>query len=149
MGGYRQQRYDSVIGISSDSNRSHMPSVNTNFARRTSNYDQAGSVDSGISTASNDSKLSNDSGYSSTGLYDTLKDTPNTHQNYTAQRSLPTPTMHNPYDRQPTNSYGHMETPAKSENMWQMGNASAGHAHPHYMAPQTVQHQQWASTGTS
>ena len=149
MGGYRPQRYNSAIGISSDSNRSQMPSVNTNFTRRTPNYDQAGSVDSGISTESHDSKLSNDSGYSSTGFYDTLKDTPNTHQNYTAQRSLPTPTMQNPYDRQPTNSYGHMEPPVKSENLWQMGNASAGHAHPHYMTPQTVQHQQWASTGTS
>ena len=149
IGGYRQQSYNSVIGIGSDSTRSQMPSVNTNLARRTSNYDQSGSVDSGISgisAGSTDSKLSNDSGYSSAGFYAPLKDPTSSHQSYTAQRSLPTPTMQNPYDRHPTNSYGQVETPAKSE-MWQMGNASVGHGH--YMTPQTVQHQQWASTGTS
>jgi hypothetical protein len=147
MGGYRQQRYNSVIGISSDSSRSQIPSASTHFARRPSNYDQSGSVDSGISIGSNDSKLTNDSGYSSAGFYGTLKDSPNGYHNYTAQRSLPTPTMQTPYDRHPISSYGHMDTPAKSENMWSMGNASAGHAH--YMIPQPVSHQQWASTGTS
>ena len=150
MGGYRQQRYNSVIGINSDSNRSQMPSVNTNFTRRPSSYDQSGSVDSGISgisAGSNDSKLTNDSGHSSTVFYGTLKDAPNTQHNYTTQRSLPTPTIQNPYDRRPTDSYGHMEAPVKSENLWSVGNASTGHGH--YMTPQTVPHQQWASTGTS
>ena len=150
MSGYRQQRYNSVIGISSESSRSQMPAVSNNFARRPSNYDQSGSVDSGISgmsAGSNDSKLTNDSGYASTGYYSALKESPNGQQNYTSQRSLPTPTMQNPYDRHPANSYGHMDTPVKSEGMWSMGNTSAGHAH--YMTSQAVPHQQWASTGTS
>ena len=147
MGSYRPQRYNSVIGITSDSNRSQMPAVNTNFTRRPSNYEQSGSVDSGISgisTSSNDSKLTTDSGYSTASLYGPPRESPNSQHNYTAQRSLPTPTLQTPYDKQVINSYGHIE---KSESMWSMGNASAGHAH--YMAPQTVPHQQWASTGTS
>jgi hypothetical protein len=148
MGGYRQQRFNSVIGVSSD--RAQMPSVTTDFSRRSSNFEQGGSVDSGISgisAGSNDSKLTHDSGYSVHGFYGTLKDTANTHHNYAAQRSLPTPTLQTAYDRHPTNSYGHMDTPATKDNMWPVGNASAGHGH--YMAPHVVPHQQWASTGTS
>ena len=146
LGGYRQQRYNSVIGIGSDAARAQVPSVTTNFARRSSNFGQGSSVDSGISgmsAGSADSKLTNDSGYSSQGFYGNLRDTTNTQHNYTTQRSLPTPTLQTPYDRPTTHHYSPMENAGSKENIWPMGNASVGHAH--YMAPQ----QQWTSTGTS
>jgi hypothetical protein len=148
MGGYRQQRYNTVIGISSD--RAQMPSVSSDFSRRSSNFEHGGSIDSGISgisDASNDSKLTTDSGYSSHGFYGALKDTANTHHNYAAQRSLPTPTLQTPYDRHPTTTFTHMDIPVTKENMWPIGNASTGHGH--YISSHPVTHQQWASTGTS
>ena len=144
LGGYRQQRYNSVIGISSDPSRSQIPALTTNFTRRQSNFEQGGSVDSGISgvsSASTDSKLSNDSGYASQGFFG-LRENPNSAQNFSLQKSLPTPTQQNgSYDR-PALTYSGVESPGLKENMWPMGNSSAGHGH--YMAPQ-----QWASTGTS
>jgi hypothetical protein len=149
-GGYKPPRYNPLVSINSDSNRSQIPLAITNFARRTSNYGSSGSIDSGASVnsaGSNDSKYTNDSGYSSAAFDGTLKDSPNGQHNYTAQRSLPTPTMHNPYERHATNSYGHLDNPAKPEHMWSMGNTSAGHAH--YLTPQTIPHPQWASTGIS
>ncbi|KAH8799019.1 Gti1/Pac2 family protein [Hyaloscypha sp. PMI_1271] len=146
LGGYRQQRYSSIIGIGSDTARSQMPSVTTNFARRTSNSEHAGSMDSGISgvsSSSSDSKLTNDSGYSSQGFYGGLRDTGNSSHNYTHHRSLPTPTHQSTYDRASVPSYSAPYSSNIKENMWPIGNASAGHGH--YMTSQ----QQWASTGTS
>lgn len=134
LGGYRQQRYNSVIGIGSEASRTHIPPVSTNFARRPSNFEQGSSIDSGLSgmsSSSSDSKLTTDSGYSSQGYYGGLQDSTNSH------RSLPTPTQH------PTQSYPTVENTNMKENMWSIGNASAGHGH--YIAPQ----QQWASSGTS
>jgi hypothetical protein len=146
LGGYRQQRYNSVIGLNSDTARSQMPSVATNFARRPSNFEQTSSLDSGISgvsSTSSDSKLTNDSGYASQGFYGGIRDTSSNTHNYTHHRSLPTPTHQPTYDRAPVSSYSALDNPNFKENMWPIGNASAGHGH--YM---TSQHQ-WASTGTS
>lgn len=146
LGGYRQQRYHSVIGISADTARSHMPPVTTNFARRPSNFEQASSMDSGlsgVSSSSSDSKLTNDSGYSSQGFYGGLRDTSNNSHSYTHHRSPPTPTHQPTYDRAPTPSYSALDNSNIKENMWPIGNASTGHAH--YMSS----HQQWASTGSS
>ncbi|RKF82627.1 Global transcription regulator sge1 [Golovinomyces cichoracearum] len=141
LAGYRQQRFSSVSGISSESSRSHMPSVLSNFARRPSNYEQASSIDSGISSASSDSKLTNDSGYSSQGLLNGIREV--THkQNLMPQRSLPTPTQTN-YDRNSVQVYHPIDNPNLKENMWSMGNVSAGHRH-YISTPQ-----QWASTSTS
>ncbi|KAK0100101.1 hypothetical protein ONS95_013087 [Cadophora gregata] len=148
-GAYRTQRYNSVIGIGSDPSRAQVPPVTTNFARRSSNYDQGGSVDSGLSgmsSSSSDSKLTNDSGYSSQGFYGGGMRDSNPSHSYSA-RSLPTPTHQTTFERVPSQSYSGPETP-KSENMWLGhpglgGNSSVGHGH--YIAPQ----QQWASTGTS
>jgi hypothetical protein len=144
LGGYRQQRYNSVIGISSDPSRSQIPALTTNFARRPSSFEQGGSVDSGISgvsSASTDSKISNDSGYTSQGFFG-LRENSNSTQNFSLPKSLPTPAQQNgAYDR-PAHTYSGVESPGLKENMWPMGNSSAGHGH--YMAPQ-----QWASTGTS
>lgn len=150
MGRYRQQRYNSVVGVSSHSPQSQIPSANNSFARRPSNHDSSNSVVSAfscISSGSHESKLSNDSGYSSTEFYGALKESPNIPQNYPTQRSLHTTAMQESFDRLPPSPYGHIETPVKSENMWPMGLASAGHGH--YMTPEAVQHQPWASTGTS
>jgi hypothetical protein len=146
LGGYRQQRYHSAVSTGSDAAGAQMPSVNTNFARRSSNFGPASSVDSGISgmsAGSGDSKLTTDSGYSSQGFYGNFRDTTNTQHSYTIQRSLPTPTLQAANDRPNTHHYPPMENASSKENIWPMGNASAGHAH--YMATQ----QQWASTGTS
>lgn len=148
LGGYRQQRYNSVIGIGSEASRTHIPPVTTNFARRPSNFEQGTSIDSGLSgmsSSSSESKLTTDSGYSSQGYYSAggLRDTTNT-QSYSTQRSLPTPTHQGGYDRAPTQSYSAVENSNNmKENMWSMGNTSSGHGH--YIAPQ----QQWASAGTS
>jgi hypothetical protein len=144
--GYRQQRYHSVIGISSDTTRSQMPSVTTNFAQRPSNFRQSSSMDSGlsgVSSSSSDSKVTNDSGYSSQGFYSSLRDTSNNSHNYANNRSLPTPTHQPTYNRAPAQSYSALDNSNIKENMWPIGNASAGHGH--YM----TSHQQWASTGTS
>lgn len=147
LGGYRQQRYNSVIGIGSEASRTHIPPVTTNFARRPSNFEQSSSIDSGLSgmsSSSSDSKLTTDSGYSSQGFYGGgLRDN-NHSQNYTTHRALPTPTQQSGYDRPPTQPYSVVDGATNmKENMWSMGNASAGHGH--YIAPQ----QQWASAGTS
>ncbi|KAJ5033510.1 uncharacterized protein L3040_008625 [Drepanopeziza brunnea f. sp. 'multigermtubi'] len=146
-GGYRPQRYNSVIGIGSETTRTQVPPVTTNFARRASNYEPGGPTDpglSGISSASSDSKLTTDSGYSSQGFYGGMRETTTTPHSYTGHRSLPTPTHQTTFERMPSQSYSStpVESPGlKQENMWSMGNSSAGHAH--YIAPQ------WASTGTS
>jgi hypothetical protein len=143
LGGYRQQRYNSVIGIGSRSTRTQMPPVTTNFARRSSTFDQGSSIDSGlsgISSSSPDSKLTNDSGCSSQGFFGTLRDTTNS---FSTHRSLPTPTQQIGSDRVPAHSYSRVDGSNVKENVWPMGNASSGHGH--YMAAQ----QQWASTGSS
>jgi hypothetical protein len=143
LGGYRQQRYNSVIGIGSESTRTQMPLVTTNFARRSSTIDQGNPIDSGlsgISSSSSDSKLTNDSGYSSQGFFGTLRDTTNS---FSTHRSLPTPTQQIGFDRAPTHVYSTVDSSNVKENVWPMGNASSGHGH--YMAAQ----QQWASTGSS
>jgi hypothetical protein len=142
IGGYRQQRYNSVIGIGTDGTRSQMPPVTTSFARRPSNY-EGSSIDSGLSgmsTSSSDSKLTSDSGYSSQGFYGGIRDAPNSSHSYATHRSLPTPTQQT-YDRAPQ-SYSAVDNSGMKENMWTMGNGSAGHGHG-YLAPQ------WASTGSS
>jgi Gti1/Pac2 family transcription factor len=147
LGGYKQQqRYNSVIGISSDPSRSQIPPVTNHFARRASNFEQSSSVDSGlsgISSTSVDSKITNDSGYSSQGYYGNLRDATNTPHSYGGQRSLPTPGQQAVYDRPSGHSYPPSGNPDIKENMWPMGNASTGHGH--YIASQ----QPWASTGTS
>ncbi|KAN0103033.1 Gti1/Pac2 family domain containing protein [Hyaloscypha variabilis] len=148
LGGYRQQRYNSVIGIGSDATRSQIPPLITNFARHPSNFEQPSSMDSGISgisSSSLDSKLTNDSGYSSQGFYGGLRDSSNTSHNYTAHhRSLPTPTHRPTYERVSVPSYSTLGSSNIKENIWPIGNTSTGHGH--YM---TSQQQQWASTGTS
>jgi hypothetical protein len=148
LGGYRQQRYNSVIGIGSDATRLQIPPVITNFARRPSNFEQPSSIDSGISgisSSSLDSKLTNDSGYSSQGFYGGLRDSSNTSHNYMAHhRSLPTPTHQPTYERVSVPSYSTLDSSNLKENIWPIGNTSTGHGH--YM---TSQQQQWASTGTS
>jgi hypothetical protein len=146
LGGYRQQRYNSVISISSDTTRSQMPPVTNNFARRPSNFEKVNSMDSGVSgvsSSSSDSKLTNDSGYSSQGFYGGLTDNTNNSHNYTHYRSLLTPTHQPTYGRAPTQSYSALDSSNIKENIWPVGNASAGHGH--YMAS----HQRWASAGTS
>jgi len=148
LGGYRQQRYNSMIGINSDSSRSQtqMPSTTTNIARRHSNFEQASSMDSGlsgVSSSSSDSKLTDDSGYSSQGFYSGLRDSSNTSHIYTHHRSLPTPTHQPTYDRAPAQSYSALDSSNIKENVWPIGNASAGHGHC------MASHQQWASAGTS
>ncbi|RDW70201.1 hypothetical protein BP5796_08598 [Coleophoma crateriformis] len=144
-GPFRAQRFNSVIGISSDSSRAPMPAVSTNYPRRSSTaFEQSSSMDSaisGISSASVDSKMSNDSGYMSQGFYGgSLRDTNSTPQTFTPQRSLPTPTQQT-FDRH-SQGYPHLDSASK-EHVWPMGNASAGHGH--YLTHQ----QPWASTGTS
>lgn len=64
MEGYRQH-YDCVIDITSNSNPSQMPSVNTILSHRTWNFEKGGLVDCGISRSagSYDSKFTNYSGY--------------------------------------------------------------------------------------
>ncbi|CAL3965966.1 hypothetical protein PZA11_002772 [Diplocarpon coronariae] len=143
VGGYRPQRYNSVIGIGSEA-RAQVPPVTTTFARRPSNYEQGGSADSGlsgISATSSDSKLTSDSGYASQGFYSGMRDSATTPHSYTGHRSLPTPTHQTTFDRIPPQTYTPVESPSLKQEMWSMGNSSSGHAH--YMAPQ------WASTGTS
>jgi hypothetical protein len=49
VGGHLQQRYNSTIAISSDSSGARMLLVSTSFPHRPSNFEQGGSVDSGIS----------------------------------------------------------------------------------------------------
>lgn len=146
LGGCRQQRYNSVIGIVSDTARSQVPSATPNFARRPSNFEQGSSMDSGISgvsASSSDSKSTNDSGYSSQAFYGGLRDTSNNSHNYSHHRALSTPTHQPTYDRAPVPPYSALDSSAIKENMWPIGNASTGHGH--YMTSQ----QQWASTGTS
>jgi len=146
LGGYRQQRYDSVISIAPDTTRSQMPPVTSNSARRPSNFEQASSMDSGLSgvtSSSLDSKLTNASGYTPQGSYSGLRGKNNNSHNSTHPRSLPTPTHQPTYDRAPAQSYSALDSSNTKENMWPIGNASAGHGH--YMAS----HQQWASAGTS
>lgn len=148
FGGYRQQRYNSVIGISSDSNRSHIPAITTNIPRRASTFEHssADSGISGVSSASTDSKLSSDSGYASQGFYG-IRENAHTPNNYTFPKSLPTPTQHSAYERPPPHAFSPVENTGLKENMWPMGNSSAGHGHGHghghYMALQ------WASTSSS
>ncbi|CAD6502200.1 BgTH12-02439 [Blumeria graminis f. sp. triticale] len=137
LGGYRQQRYNSVSSVPSDLTRGHMPAAAASFARRSSNYEQASSIDSGISTSSSDSKLTNDSGYSSQGYFSGLRE-----PSYAPQRSLPTPTQAS-YDRAPAPIYHAVDGSTLKDTMWSMGNVSAGHGH--FMNTP----QQWASTGTS
>ncbi|CAG8981614.1 hypothetical protein HYALB_00009493 [Hymenoscyphus albidus] len=147
MGAYRP-RYNSVVpGMNSESSRDQITPVSTQFQRRSSIYDQTSSTDSGlsgISTTSADSKVSNDSGYASQGFYGSYREGGHAPQNFPLQpaRSLPTPHQHPSFDR-PAHAYSGVESPSLKENIWPMGNASAGHGH--YMAPQ----QQWASTGSS
>jgi hypothetical protein len=132
LGGYRQQRYNSVIGISSDAGRSQMPSVTTNFIRRPPNFEQASSMDSGISglsSLSSDSKLTNDSGYSSQAFYIDLRDTSNNSHGYTHHRALPSPAHQSIYDRVPFSSYSALDGSNIKEIMRQIGNTSTGHGH--------------------
>lgn len=136
LGGYRQQRYNSVSGVPSDLTRGHMPAAAASYARRSSNYEQASSIDSGISTSSTDSKLTNDSGYSSQGYFGLRE------ASYAPQRSLPTPTQVS-YDRAPAPIYHTVDGSALKDTMWSMGSVGAGHGH--FMNTP----QQWASTGTS
>ncbi|KAE8447362.1 hypothetical protein EG329_010776 [Mollisiaceae sp. DMI_Dod_QoI] len=145
LGGYRQQRYNSIIGIVNESGRAHIPLVTTNFERRPSNFEQGSSVESGLSgmsSSSSDSKFTTDSGCSSQGFYDGPRITTNS-QNYTTNRSLPTPIQQTVYERPSTQSYSAIDNAGMKENVWPVGNASAGHGH--YIAPQ----HQWASTGIS
>lgn len=148
VGGYRPQRYNSVIGIGTEAPRAPMPPVNTSFAaRRASNYEPGSATDpalSGLSSASSDSKLTTDSGYSSQGFYAGMREAASSPPNYSGHRSLPTPSHQTTFERVPVPAYssGAVDSPGlKPDNLWSMGNSSAGHAH--YMAPQ------WASTGTS
>ena len=132
LGGYRQQRYNSVTGVGSDTGRSQMPSVTTNFIRRPSNFEQAISMDSGISrvsSLSSDLKLTNDSGYSSQAFYVDLRDTSNNSHNYTHHRALPSPAHQSIYDRVPVSSYSALDRSNIKENMRQFGNTSTGHGH--------------------
>ncbi|TVY33766.1 Global transcription regulator [Lachnellula subtilissima] len=140
FGGYRQQRYNTVLGTSSDANRSQIPAISTNFPRRPSNFDQR-SVDSGvsvISSSSTDSKLSNDSGYASQGYYGNRENAANTTNIYALPKSLPIAPQHAAYDR-PAHVFSDIDHAGLKENIGPMGNSSAGHGH--YMASQ-----QWAST---
>lgn len=134
-GGYR--RYSSVVGGGSDTSSSHMASVSSSFSRRSSMFEPGTSIDSGIST------VSNDSGYSSQGFYGGIQDTSNISSHYAIQRSLPTPNTQPAYERLASQAYATMDNVDQKENSWAMGNSSAGHGH--YIVPQ----QQWASTGTS
>jgi hypothetical protein len=143
LSGYRQQRYNSVIGIGSESTRTQMPLVTTNFARRSSTLDQGSSIESGlsgISSSSSGSKLTNDSGYSSQGFFGTLRDMTSS---FSTHRALPMLTQQIGFERAPTHVYSTVDSSNVKENVWPMGNASSGHGH--YMAAQ----QQWASTGSS
>ncbi|TVY49890.1 Global transcription regulator [Lachnellula occidentalis] len=142
-GGYRQQRYTTMIGTSSDTNRNQIPAISTNFPRRSSNFDH-GSVDSGVSVnscASADSKLSNDSGYSSQGYYGSRENAANTTNIYALPKSLPIAPQHAAYNR-PAHIFSGIDNAGYKENIGPMGNSSAGHGH--YTASQ-----QWASTGAS
>lgn len=140
LAGYRQQRYNSVTGVPSDTTRSHMPSVTSNFARRPSNYEQASTLESGISSNSTDSKISNESACAPQGMFNGLRDSSQNHsQNYIPQRSLPTPTQPT-YERNPSQVYHPVDNPVLKDTIWSMGNVNNGHGH--YMsAPQ-----QWAKT---
>lgn len=123
LGSYRQQRYSSVIGIGTNTVRSQMLPVTTNFARRPSSFQQATSMNSGfsgISSSFSDLKLTTDSGYSSQCFYSGLKDTCHTAHNYTRHGSLPMPAHKPSYDR-------------------------VNAEHGHYLAS----HEQWASTSAS
>ena len=146
-------RYHSTVGLGADAPREQIPSsIATQFARRASVYGEPNSGDSGLSglsIASTESKLSNDSGYASQGFYNnSFRETSHIPQQYTIQpdRSLPSPNHQPSYERpqyeRPHHSYGGVDGSSLKENMWSVGNASAGHGH--YIAP----HQQWA-TGTS
>jgi hypothetical protein len=144
-GGYGRQRYNSIVGMGSDSSRSQVPpAVTTNFNRRGSLYDHnTESSLSGISTTSVDSKMSSDSGYASQSYYsNNYRDNSQTHHDYPGQRSLPAPTQASTYDRS-SHPYLSAESPIAKETLWTLGNSGGGHGH--YIAPQ----QQWASTGTS
>jgi hypothetical protein len=146
VSGYRQQRYNSIIGTSSDTAGSQMTSMKTDFARRPSNVEQASSIDSrtsGDSSSSSVSKLTNDSGYSSQSFYGGLRNASSNSHSYTQHRSLPTPAHQLTYDRAPFPSYTVLANSNLKENIWPIGNASIGHGH--YMTSQ----QQWASTGIS
>jgi hypothetical protein len=137
LGVYRQQRYNAVIGIRSESTRPQTVPVTTNFARCSSNFDQGSSIDSGlsgISSATSDSKLTNDSGYPSQGFFGTLRNTTNIPHSYSIHRSLPTPTQQIGFNRAPTHSCTGLEDSNAKEKVWLMGNASAGHGH--HMAAQ-------------
>ncbi len=132
LGGYRQQRYNSVIGISSDAGHSQMPLVTTNFIRRPSNFEQAGSMDSGISglsSSSSDSKFTNDSGYPSQAFYVDLRDASNNSHSYTHHRALPSPAHQCIYGRVPISPYSALDSSNMKENMRQIGNTSTGHGH--------------------
>jgi hypothetical protein len=129
------RRYGPIVGPGSD-HRSQL-TVTTGFSRRSSVFEQGNSVDSGVSTGSNDS------GYSSQGFYGGLRDTSNMPSHYDVQRSLPTPSIQPAYDRLASQPYASMDNSRQGENVWPVGNSSAGHGH--YVVPQ----QQWASTRTS
>ncbi|KAI1004747.1 hypothetical protein K3495_g3469 [Podosphaera aphanis] len=149
--GFRQQRFNSVSGVPSETARTHMPPVTSKFARRSSNYEQATSIDTGIAgmSSSSESKLTPDSGYSSQGFFSgsTLRDGSNPAPHYTAQRSLPTPT-HHPYDRPPTHVYHPSENSVVKDHAWPIANVNTGFHHHHHGHHMSAPQQQWASTGT-
>jgi len=127
--GYRQQRYNSAIGIGNDPNRSQMPSVTTiQYGRRLSNFEH-NPVDTGLSALSADSKMAHEPGFAHHGYYVSPRDAgSNSTQGYGAQRSLPTPGHQTIYDRPQTNY-----------------TLDGNSGHGHYITPQ----QPWTSTGTS
>ncbi|TAQ85644.1 hypothetical protein B7494_g6031 [Chlorociboria aeruginascens] len=145
-GDYQQQRYNSALGVGND-NRALISSNGRSSPRRSSNYELSGSIDSnisGFSSASLESKLTSDSGYVSSGFYTNPRETTNAQQNFVSQRALPSPNLQAVYGRPAAHSYAPIASGGAKENIWPVGNASAGHGH--YMASQQ---QQWTSTGTS
>ena len=128
--GYR--RYGPAVNPVSD-HRSQ-PIVASGYPRRSSVIEHGSSIDSGVSTESNDS------GYSSQGYYGSLRDGSNTSPHYEALRSLPTPSIQPGYERMASQPYANTDSLRLKENVWPAGNSSAGHAH--YVVPQ----QNWGNT---
>jgi hypothetical protein len=142
-GGYRQQLDMPIVGSRSENVQLHMPII-TNFPRRASLFEHGSSVDSALSSESADSKITSDSGYSSQGFFGGLRDVSNISQNYTAQRSLPTPSLHSAYSESFSHPYAMMHEPTQKDHAWSVGNSSTGHGHFLATPPQ-----QWASASAS
>lgn len=138
--GYRPQRYNSVIGIPSDTARDQLSPATATFPRRTSNlepFNSMGSALPNMSGPTSDPKPANESGY----LPQYYCNSSSSSHTISPHRSLPTPIQQGTFERAPLPAYSSADnTGALRESSWSIGNSSAGHGH--YISSQS-----WSGTG--